>query len=195
MFPLHCFKALTMNNESRKVFTTGAIVNLMSVDCNRVEGCVSQLFQLWSAPLSIMLCFYFLYQVIGVSMVAGLAVMVVMAPLNYKLVFYMKKLHNKQLSIKDERLKNMNEILNGIKVIIYIQWKRCNTDVCPYDFDYLVYFCRFYLDIIFSLFWSKFDITAYTNSHITDKKATSDTTSSLFENFREKLNKVISFVS
>ncbi|XP_067679181.1 multidrug resistance-associated protein 1-like [Haliotis asinina] len=121
-------KSLTMNNESRKLFTTGAIVNLMSVDCNRVEGCISQLFQLWSAPLSLVLCFYFLYQVIGVSMVAGVAVMVVMAPLNYKLVFYMKKLHNKQLSIKDERLKNMNEILNGIKVLKLYAWESSFRD-------------------------------------------------------------------
>ncbi|XP_046557639.1 multidrug resistance-associated protein 1-like isoform X2 [Haliotis rubra] len=121
-------KSLTMNNESRKLYTTGAIVNIMSVDCSRVEGCVCQLFQLWSAPLSLVLCFYFLYQVIGISMVAGVAVMVVMAPLNYKLVFYMKKLHNKQLSIKDERLKNMNEILNGIKVLKLYAWESSFRD-------------------------------------------------------------------
>jgi ATP-binding cassette subfamily C (CFTR/MRP) protein 1 len=47
---------------------------------------------------------------------AGLAVMIVIIPLNTVIANKVKFLQMKQMKYKDERVKLMNEILSGIKV-------------------------------------------------------------------------------
>lgn len=49
-------------------------------------------------------------------MLAGLAVMIILIPLNGCLANRMKNLQMRQMKNKDERVKLMNEILSGIKV-------------------------------------------------------------------------------
>ncbi|XP_048254075.1 ATP-binding cassette sub-family C member 2-like isoform X2 [Haliotis rufescens] len=116
-------KALTMNNESRKKYTTGEIVNLMSVDVQRVESAVMQMWIVWSAPIIFIICFYQLYQVLGLAFLAGVVIMVVLFPFQYKLSMYHRDLFNHQLKHKDARLKNMGELLNGIKVLKLYAWE------------------------------------------------------------------------
>ncbi|XP_067676997.1 ATP-binding cassette sub-family C member 2-like [Haliotis asinina] len=116
-------KALTMNNESRKKYTTGEIVNLMSVDVQRVEQAVMQMWIVWSAPIIFIICFYQLYQVLGLAFLTGVVIMLVLAPFQYKLSMYHRDLFNHQLKHKDARLKNMGELLNGIKVLKLYAWE------------------------------------------------------------------------
>lgn len=47
---------------------------------------------------------------------AGLAVMIIMIPVNGFIAARVKKLQITQMKYKDERVKLMNEILSGIKV-------------------------------------------------------------------------------
>jgi len=53
---------------------------------------------------------------VGVSVFAGLAVMILLIPVNGVLANATKKLQIKQMKNKDRRVKMMNEILSGIKV-------------------------------------------------------------------------------
>ena len=53
---------------------------------------------------------------VGVAMFAGLGVMVVLLPFNGFITAKVGKYQKQQMAKKDERLKLMNEILNGIKV-------------------------------------------------------------------------------
>ena len=57
----------------------------------------------------------------GPSVLAGLGVLVVLIPVNCLILNKSKWLQTKQMKEKDERVKLMNEILSGIKVVdIYI---------------------------------------------------------------------------
>ena len=49
-------------------------------------------------------------------MLAGLAVLVVLIPVNGWVANQVKKLQVQQMEYKDKRVKMMNEILNGMKV-------------------------------------------------------------------------------
>jgi ATP-binding cassette, subfamily C (CFTR/MRP), member 1 len=69
-------KALVLSNSARKSSTVGEIVNLMSVDAQRFMDLVTYLNMIWSAPLQISLAIYFLWQILGPSVLAGLAVMI-----------------------------------------------------------------------------------------------------------------------
>ena len=60
-----------MNNEAKKSSTIGEIVNLMSVDCQRLQDMSGQLWMIWSAPLQILLATILLWQQLGPSVLAG----------------------------------------------------------------------------------------------------------------------------
>jgi len=63
-----------MNNEARKTSTVGEIVNLMSVDCQRLQDMSGYLWMIWSAPFQIILATVLLWQQLGPSVLAGLYV-------------------------------------------------------------------------------------------------------------------------
>lgn len=71
---------------------------------------------IWSAPLQIALALFFLWGILGPSVLAGLAVMIVLIPVNGLIANRVKTLQIRQMKYKDERVKLMNEVLNGIKV-------------------------------------------------------------------------------
>ncbi|ESO93730.1 hypothetical protein LOTGIDRAFT_105097, partial [Lottia gigantea] len=116
-------KSLTMNSDARKMFTVGAIVNLVSGDCKKLSEIVTFLWMIWSCPLQICIALYLLYQTLGVSFVAGLGVILMVIPLNSVLSTATKKIHSELLTIKDSRLKITNEVLNGIKVLKLFAWE------------------------------------------------------------------------
>lgn len=64
-------KAMIMSNSARKESTVGEIVNLMSVDAQRFMDLTTYINMLWSAPLQIGLALYFLWAILGPSVLAG----------------------------------------------------------------------------------------------------------------------------
>lgn len=64
-------KALIISNSARKESTVGEIVNLMAVDAQRFMDLVTYINMLWSAPLQIGLALYFLWDILGPSVLAG----------------------------------------------------------------------------------------------------------------------------
>lgn len=57
---------------------------------------------------------------IGPSVLAGLAVMIILIPVNGVIASKIKTLQMKQMKNKDDRVKLMNEILSGIKVNVFV---------------------------------------------------------------------------
>ncbi|KAI9040636.1 ATP-binding cassette glutathione S-conjugate transporter YCF1 [Aspergillus affinis] len=115
-------KSLRLSSEGRASKTTGDIVNHMAVDQQRLSDLTQFGIQLWSAPFQITLCMISLYQLIGVSMFAGIAMMILMIPLNGVIARMMKRLQLKQMKNKDARSRLMTEILNSIKSIKLYAW-------------------------------------------------------------------------
>ena len=69
----------------------GEIVNLMSVDANRVMRLMSYVQNLWSGPFQIVLAIIFLWVTIGPSVLAGLATAIVIMPVNIVLAAWRRK--------------------------------------------------------------------------------------------------------
>ena len=57
-----------------------------------------------------------LWKTLGPSVMAGFFVMILLIPLNGVIAAKSRKLQQKQMKEKDQRVKMMNEILQGIKV-------------------------------------------------------------------------------
>jgi ATP-binding cassette subfamily C (CFTR/MRP) protein 1 len=115
-------KSLKLSNEGRSSKSTGDIVNYMAVDAQRLQDLTQFAQQLWSAPFQITLCMISLYQLVGWSMLSGIAVMLVMIPINGFIARYMKSLQKQQMKNKDARSRLITEIINNMKSIKLYAW-------------------------------------------------------------------------
>lgn len=116
-------KSLVLNSEGRAQKSTGDIVNLMSVDTQRVSDLTQYGQIIWSAPFQIILCLASLYQLVGLSMIAGIVIMVVMIPINAFVSKIMKKNQKEQMKNKDARTRLMTEVLSNMKTIKLYAWE------------------------------------------------------------------------
>ena len=116
-------KSLVVTAESKKGSTSGEIVNLMSVDAQKISDTLPYLNMLWSSPLQIVVAITLLYQILGASVFAGLATMIVLIPINGFSAAITRKLQMKMMKQKDVRVKKMNELLSGMKILKLYAWE------------------------------------------------------------------------
>uniref|UniRef100_A0AAY4E7T9 Canalicular multispecific organic anion transporter 1 n=1 Tax=Denticeps clupeoides TaxID=299321 RepID=A0AAY4E7T9_9TELE len=116
-------KALVMSNDARQQSTVGETVNLMSADAQRFNDVTNFIHLLWSCPVQIVLSIVFLWNELGPSVLAGLGVMVLMVPINGLLATKSRDFQMQNMKFKDKRLKIMNEILSGIKILKLFAWE------------------------------------------------------------------------
>ena len=116
-------KALRLSPTARNKFTTGQIVNLMSVDANRIIEFISFVNVAWSSPLQIGIAIYLLWQQLGVATMAGVSVMIFLIPFNGWITSKWRKSQVGLMRQKDKRSKLINEILSGIKVLKLYGWE------------------------------------------------------------------------
>ncbi|KAI8362629.1 multi drug resistance-associated protein MRP [Blakeslea trispora] len=116
-------KTLVLSNASRQQSTVGEIVNHMSVDAQRLMDLCTYFHIIWSGPFQIVIALVFLYNTMGPSIGAGVGILLLAIPLNTMIARKMRSLQKKQMGNKDARVKLMNEILNGIRVIKLYAWE------------------------------------------------------------------------
>lgn len=116
-------KSLRLSNSARQTFTVGEIVNHMSIDAQRLQDLVTYLHVVWSGLFQITMALYLLYETMGWAIFAGVTVMILMIPLNARLSVFARKFQQQQMKNKDTRIKLMNELLNGIRVIKLYAWE------------------------------------------------------------------------
>uniref|UniRef100_A0A8C0TW70 ATP binding cassette subfamily C member 6 n=1 Tax=Canis lupus familiaris TaxID=9615 RepID=A0A8C0TW70_CANLF len=115
--------ALFLSNVSRKRFSTGEVINLMSADAQQLMDLTANLNLLWSAPFQILMAISLLWQELGPAVLAGVAVLVFVIPVNALVATRVKKLKKSQTKNKDKQIKLLNEILHGIKILKLYAWE------------------------------------------------------------------------
>uniref|UniRef100_A0A9J7YN69 ABC-type glutathione-S-conjugate transporter n=1 Tax=Cyprinus carpio carpio TaxID=630221 RepID=A0A9J7YN69_CYPCA len=116
-------KSLVINSAARRTCTVGEIVNLVSADTQKLMDFVVYFNAVWVAPIEIALCFFFLWQHLGPSALAGIATVILIFPLNGFIAKMRSKLQEVQMTYMDGRIKLMNEILSGIKILKFYAWE------------------------------------------------------------------------
>ncbi|XP_014786272.1 multidrug resistance-associated protein 1 [Octopus bimaculoides] len=116
-------KALTISSRARNQFTTGEIVNMMSVDCERINTALRMFWVMWSAPLEIIVALLFLYNILGPSVFAGVSLLIVLTPVNLYITRIVGRYTLTQMEVKDKRLGIINQVLFGIKVLKLYAWE------------------------------------------------------------------------
>uniref|UniRef100_A0A673AZ78 ABC-type glutathione-S-conjugate transporter n=1 Tax=Sphaeramia orbicularis TaxID=375764 RepID=A0A673AZ78_9TELE len=115
-------KCLLMSSSARRQCTLGEIISLVSADVQKLMDFVVYVNSVWVAPIEIAFCFYFLWQLLGPPSLAGLSAVVLIFPLNG----FIAKLRSRlqvQMTFMDGRIKLMNEILSGVKILKFYAWE------------------------------------------------------------------------
>ena len=117
-------KSLKLSANSRSHYSSGEIINLIAVDATKIQEALTYVTFLWVSPFHVGLTTYFTWQVIGPAVLAGLGVLLAAIPLNGLDFYYMEKFQTRQMDHKDMRVKLINEILTGMKVLKMYSWEK-----------------------------------------------------------------------
>ncbi|CAH1800691.1 unnamed protein product [Owenia fusiformis] len=101
----------------------GQILNHMSNDCFHVMMLFYMGHFAWTLPIQLTVIFALLYIQVGVSALIGAGFLVSLLPLQYVVGSYLAKMQKKILENADERLKQANEMLQGIKLLKLYAWE------------------------------------------------------------------------
>eukprot|EP00644_Phytophthora_capsici_P002763 jgi/Phyca11/10801/fgenesh1_pm.PHYCAscaffold_55_\ len=116
-------KSMVLSAAARQQRTSGEITNLMSIDAQRLQDMTPYLHAVWYAAFQIIVSCVLLWQQIGVATFAGVAVILLIIPLMTVISKAMRKLQQRLMQVKDERIKICVEVLSGIKVVKLKAWE------------------------------------------------------------------------
>ncbi|XP_048056290.1 multidrug resistance-associated protein 4 [Megalobrama amblycephala] len=117
-------KALCLSATAMGQTTTGQIVNLLSNDVNKFDEVTIFLHFLWVGPLQAAAVTGLLWQEIGPSCLAGMAVLVFLMPLQTMFGKLFSKYRSKTAALTDNRIRTMNEVVSGIRIIKMYAWEK-----------------------------------------------------------------------
>ncbi|NXL82491.1 MRP4 protein, partial [Leptocoma aspasia] len=116
-------KALRLSNVAMAKTTTGQIVNLLSNDVNKFDQVTIFLHFLWVGPLQAVAVTVLLWREIGPSCLAGMAVLIILLPVQTCIGRLFSSLRSKTAALTDVRIRTMNEVISGMKIIKMYAWE------------------------------------------------------------------------
>uniref|UniRef100_A0A673J989 Cystic fibrosis transmembrane conductance regulator n=1 Tax=Sinocyclocheilus rhinocerous TaxID=307959 RepID=A0A673J989_9TELE len=117
-------KALCLSATAMGQTTTGQIVNLLSNDVNKFDELTIFLHYLWMGPLQAAAVIGLLWQEVGASCLAGIAVLIFLMPLQTMFGKLFSKYRSKTAAFTDSRIRTMNEVVSGIRIIKMYAWEK-----------------------------------------------------------------------
>ncbi|XP_076093490.1 ATP-binding cassette sub-family C member 3-like isoform X1 [Mytilus galloprovincialis] len=116
-------KTLKVSSNVRKDYTVGEVVNLVSVDCQRIQDAFTYATEILSFFVIIIVGVYELWAVMGTATLGCLLVIAILTCLNALFGKLQQKYMMNILYYKGKRCKLLNEIIFGMKVIKMYAWE------------------------------------------------------------------------
>ncbi|TKY46995.1 ABC transporter C family member 3 [Spatholobus suberectus] len=116
-------KGLTLSCQSKEGRSTGEIINLMTVDAERIGEFCWYMHQPWMCVLQVALALLILYRSVGVASIAALAATVIVMLLNLPVASLQEKFQGKVMEFKDKRMKATSEILKNMMILKLQAWE------------------------------------------------------------------------
>ncbi|XP_049772356.1 ATP-binding cassette sub-family C member 4-like [Schistocerca cancellata] len=118
-------KVLRINKQSMDVTATGQVINLMSNDVARFDVAATYANWLWISFLQLGLVAYCLHRSVSWAAFAGVAYITVMTVPPQTYMGRLSARFRKRVAVRtDERMRMMNELVQGIQVVKMYAWER-----------------------------------------------------------------------
>ncbi|XP_031482452.1 ABC transporter C family member 13 isoform X2 [Nymphaea colorata] len=121
-------KCLTMTVNERSNFSEGEIQTLMSIDADRTVNLCNSFHELWSLPVQIGVALFLLYTQVKVAFVSGIAITILLIPVNRWISGLIANATEKMMKQKDERIRRAGELLTHIRTLKMYSWELLFTD-------------------------------------------------------------------
>lgn len=116
-------KSLRLSPSARQSASTGQIINMFSNDTMQIQRFLSFFNLVALAPAQIAVCLALIYLQIGPATFVGLALVVCVTPMSIVLFGFLTFLRGKKVKFTDARVKLINEVLSGIRIIKNYAWE------------------------------------------------------------------------
>ncbi|KAM9823722.1 LOW QUALITY PROTEIN: ATP-binding cassette sub-family C member 9 [Neosynchiropus ocellatus] len=119
---------LSTSNMSMGEMTLGQINNLVAIETNQLMWFLFLCPNLWAMPVQIVMGVILLYYLLGWSALVGASVIVLLAPVQYRIATKLADTQKSTLEHSTDRLKKTTEILKGIKLLKLYAWENIFCD-------------------------------------------------------------------
>ncbi|KAI5409098.1 Canalicular multispecific organic anion transporter 2, variant 2 [Lathyrus oleraceus] len=116
-------KGLTISCQSKEGHSSGEIINLMTVDAQRISEFCLSMHDPWMAVLQISLALFILHRSVGVASVAAFAATIIVMLLNLPMTSLQERLQAKLMEFKDKRMKATSEVLMNMRILKLQAWE------------------------------------------------------------------------
>lgn len=99
------------------------VLNLFSVDCDRVADSAGWSFSLIDAPVELLIGTIFLYQLLGYAGIVGIGVTVLFLPINHYTSKSFATVQDRLMTARDRRVSLMSEVLSSIRYIKFMAYE------------------------------------------------------------------------
>ncbi|GFQ88371.1 multidrug resistance-associated protein 7 [Trichonephila clavata] len=149
-------KTLCLNKVSLSGMNTGEILNFISTDADRIVNFCNSFHQVWSLPLQVIIALVLLYQQLHYCFIIGVLFMIIIIPINQHVAKKIGGYSTLMMKAKDKRIKIMNEIISGIRIIKMNTWEKIfSKKLEGIRYEEVKYLKkRKYLDALCVYFWA-----------------------------------------
>ncbi|KAB5521201.1 hypothetical protein DKX38_025520 [Salix brachista] len=116
-------KGLTLSNQSKQGQTSGEIINIMTVDADRIGDFSWYMHDPWLILFQVGLALLILYQNLGLASVAAFVATIVVMLINYPLGRLQETFQDKLMASKDKRMRATTEILRNMRILKLQGWE------------------------------------------------------------------------
>lgn len=128
----------------------GELMMIMSTDSKQVGRFVQKIHTLWNTPLTILFALFFIYQIIGYTVIIGVVCMCILEPITIKVSNIYSSYLKDYYKIRDKRVKFMSNLLSSIKTIKFYaveeKFKKKVKKLRKNEYEYLKW--ASYLDVV-----------------------------------------------
>nr|POF14557.1 abc transporter c family member 3 [Quercus suber] len=116
-------KGMNLSCQSKQGHTSGEIINLMTVDAERIGDFGWFLHDPWMVLVQVAVALLILYKNLGLASIAAFVATVLVMLANYPLEKFQEKFQDKIMESKDKRMKATSEILRNMRILKLQGWE------------------------------------------------------------------------
>lgn len=116
-------KAQVLSPAARQISSTGQIMNMFSADTATLQRFMYMTNNMVLAIPTIIVALFLIYDLVGVATFVGLGMIIFSTPLNALVFATLNRFKKEKMFFTDYRVKLMNEILSGIRILKFYAWE------------------------------------------------------------------------